>query len=573
MTASNRFKSLLFPSVAPALFLFFFNPSSNFTANSVNFSFGFFPLLGLWSFALIGMIAVTAVLGFLIPSKLFKAYVAILIGLGFLVYFQYSFIAWNYGHLDGSQIAWNEHTWKGVVDGTIWLTALTAAVFYRDRIFARAKLISLILILLGTLGLGVNLARHPLSQWVRTPDASNEPSARLFELSPQTNIIHLILDAFEYDAFARAIKRDPSLETELDGFTVFDDALTSYGFTTFSLANIFSGGDQVERPTEADFRKIETEIYEKKSFHRILRQQGFDVHVVTSMNGPKPSTDVDNAYHIRPRLLQQRQKEATQLITLSLFRSVPHVFRRRIITRENQIGRFLVGKQDLTVDFLLHLQFFKDYIGQLRLGKREKSFHFMHTIGTHLPFYVDGECNVTTGEKLTGTLDHYVDAAECNLRHVVALVHKLKTLGVYDRAMIIIHGDHGLGIPKNGDEFFWPEITRRAAKNEIWPFLFSRAAPLLLIKPPGAKSGLQHSSAPALLSDIPATLFQTMKISALFPGRSLFQMKDTETRTRFTVPIPEWVADHTVIRYSVTGRVSNPASWKYISRQSYRPLN
>ena len=101
---------------------------------------------------------------------------------------------------------------------------------------------------------------------------------------------------------------------------------------------------------------------------------------------------------------------------------------------------------------------------------RSGEVHFAHLLVPHNPFILNGDCTlrVQNGEWLNalvtadtgGGLDaatralqyqRYFNQVECTQRIIDRLFASIKTSGQWERAIIIIHGDHGtrLGKPAN----------------------------------------------------------------------------------------------------------------------------
>ena len=91
---------------------------------------------------------------------------------------------------------------------------------------------------------------------------------------------------------------------------------------------------------------------------------------------------------------------------------------------------------------------------------REPSGHYLyaHAILPHGPFVMDDGCNYV-GKHGFGRKDKdarraaYVDQAGCAIRLVADFLDRLKSLGRYDAATIVVHADtgHGLGFVDGGD--------------------------------------------------------------------------------------------------------------------------
>ena len=121
---------------------------------------------------------------------------------------------------------------------------------------------------------------------------------------------------------------------------------------------------------------------------------------------------------------------------------------------------------------------------------------------------------------------------KCGLGHVVALLDKLKKLGIYDKTMIVLSSDHG---------DYWIDESVDVDKFEshgIPTAMFTRASSTLAIKPFGARGLVVTTQAPVLLRDIPHTILaangleQEVSINASSETRDVFSVSPTEDRER-----------------------------------------
>ena len=131
-------------------------------------------------------------------------------------------------------------------------------------------------------------------------------------------------------------------------------------------------------------------------------------------------------------------------------------------------------------------------------------YTLIHLINPHHPYVLTSNCDYTPGVETDGAAQ-----AGCALTLVEELVDELKALGRFDSSTIVIHGDHGAGLARDGDELvgFGPDVFGL-------PFSTGRSRPLLLVKPAGtgADAPLATSDRPAMTTDVMATIFDSVDV-------------------------------------------------------------
>jgi arylsulfatase A-like enzyme len=144
------------------------------------------------------------------------------------------------------------------------------------------------------------------------------------------------------------------------------------------------------------------------------------------------------------------------------------------------------------------IEFFRRYTQALHAGEARPAYHFIHVFPPHRPFVLDAECRprVLTaqerqGQWQEGEREAYEAQARCAWRATDEFVGRLRSIGLYDQSAILIESDHGLGVLAS------PSVEpREPLLGMPMDKVRSYANPLLLVKPPGARGPLRHSSAP-----------------------------------------------------------------------------
>ena len=183
--------------------------------------------------------------------------------------------------------------------------------------------------------------------------------------------------------------------------------------------------------------------------------------------------------------------------------------------------------------------FLADYTARMHVGHDRPNYKYLHVGIPHWPVSVNADCEYIGAQSLRRP--NYTDQARCGIRRVGAFLDKLRELGLYDSSLIVISSDHGVALPPegfNGDrDVFGGPLSE----------LSGSALALLVVKPPRATGPVRISEAPSAISDIPATIVDTLGLKNPFPGTSALKLDEHAPRPRqFAVYLwnsTEWKAD------------------------------
>src|SRR5688572_33089239 len=101
---TQRLKSIVAPALLVILPLCLFGPFTIFSGNEAEFSAPFREIIPPLLIAGAGIALVLIVLAVALRGKMFRAYVALLFGLGIVIWIQGNLLVADYGPLDGTAI-------------------------------------------------------------------------------------------------------------------------------------------------------------------------------------------------------------------------------------------------------------------------------------------------------------------------------------------------------------------------------------------------------------------------------------------------------------------------------------
>jgi hypothetical protein len=252
-----------------------------------------------------------------------------------------------------------------------------------------------------------------------------------------------------------------------------------------------------------------------------------------------------------------------------LFRYAPHVLKQQIFREGRWLLQSVLFPSPLgdKID-RFHLRAFElveNFESNSSTSNSQPTFKLIHLLLPHAPFDLDDQCTpYEEPPRKVSESDLYRKQAVCSLRMAFRLFDILKKEGVYDKTMIVLTADHGIGMPYDGD----------APKGPMPEF--QKAFPLLLVKPFGAKGALQISPHKTWITDLPATVMEGAQLKHSFQGHSVLATSFPEKRLRkfyyysvdghhiwFGNSLPD------LEEFLVDGSARDPLSWTKLSDKKH----
>jgi hypothetical protein len=457
-------------------------------------------------------VAVGVLLG-LLSSTARTAYVAVL-GLVSLYCFVLMYL-WvgDYGVIDGLPMRWEENATRGIVELVALLAVVVVAVLRRDSVQRQApRILSLLLIAqAGYTGIALASYARGLEQ-ASTHRLSRDVKPRF---STSKSVILILVDTASLAGFER-------IRNEYEGvfhdFTFYRYAIGPFCQTHPTLTAMLTGRVYDNRVDIQSFMK--DAFRSQASLPLLLRNAGFVVQLYPlAPNLMYVDGDIaDNAQH---KSMVRVSRETVQPLTdLFLFRISPHYLKllsRRVSSGADirvALGQGLLATMQETETFGI-------------AENQVPTFTYLHLFGAHPPFFYDEHLNLAD---LPFSEASYLRQYKGAMLLVGRILSKLKELGAYDNAMIIVAGDHGLSpLGLHGT------AGRERPEDSFIDLLQQSNVPLLLIKPPLVRHDrLAVSSAPAMLSDVAKTVLDYYGIPNEASGENILAMDGKEYRERET---------------------------------------
>lgn len=539
-----------FSAAAACLFIagsiFLYQPAMVYWGNQPYFSYSFGKII-LW---LLPFFFISYFLlwlpGRIIQIRRQRYYTAALTGIAFSMWMATLFTG-NNGVLDGKSFVLIRDA-KIIWFNGIFLLLVTIAAAIVG--FYQAKLTRNLLFSISTLSTIFVLYVLVVGQKPPPSNNSAQLETNLVTFSKNKNVLLILLDTFEGDFFQEILNKNPSFTTEFSGFAYFPKAVGVAPTTYLSVPSIHSGQIYQAGQTVGSF-------YDKAvvqdSFVKAHVQSGYQGMILNNYLGSCPKdvicgTDTDIYFKNKAAL-----SEGVLLFNLSVFKSIPHFFKRYVYNKGHwRLGDFSPSRA-VTANHTLSV-----IASSMKTTSSVPTIKFIHLYGTHPPAMVTATCeNRYTRSKWTRELAISQDT--CGIAHVIKVLKSLKEQNIYDQTAIMIVGDHGTDI---------------SPSNRF--VLGASANPLFLYKPFNASGDLQISNKLVGLIDVSATLCAATNDCHHNPmnGQNVLTNSANETRI-FHFNRYRWTGDRValdkpiyVVEFEIRGAPDNISSWRRLLPKS-----
>ncbi len=553
----RRIQDVLAPVLLVVLPLCLFGPFAIYSGNEAEFTAPFWiivrPVLLMGAAVAVALVG----MGLMLPSRVVRPYVALLFGLGLVLWIQGNFLIPSYGVFNGEAINWAKESWRNPYEMTLWIGAPLIAVAASRFVFPIAPFASAMLVLLQIASLGISVVQadaQPHAKW-------KGPAESMFEFSGKQNVIHIVLDGFQSEFFHEILEEDrTTFDRSWSGAVFFADHAGAFPTTMVSIPAMLTG--TVYR-NERNLQLYVRDHFDKGSLFKSLRAGGFRVDSITEMQYDNASA---TTFYRMPRPFvsypEYVQFAGWQLADLSLFRHAPHVLRPKIFNDDHWRLQAMFGPGDTRTRRFHSVNgaaVLGEFARHARVGTSEPVYKYIHVGIPHFPVVVDANCAFIG--TVPGIRERYKDQARCAVRRVTALLDRLRELGVYDNTLVVISSDHGIGFAPlkfvNGRELPAGALSELAA----------RAMALLVVKAPGSTGPVRVWYAPTAITDIPATVLDAVGVRHTLPGTPALKLDENARRQR-AFAMYNWKNESWAQRYfdaldvvEIEGRLLDGNNW------------
>ncbi len=494
----RRFGFAAIVSAALAFTLCFFGPLDLFFNNYEELWFTLQDILPSVAVMALILFACGTLLGTLLRGKLHNIYMALMFGGLLGLYVQGSFMNKDYGTLNGTAVDWSAYTGYGVINTIVWVVCialpLVLMLVLKDKKMRPVLMfLSCALILMQGASLVVSYVNYP-----KVTESATLTTDGIYDLSKEENTIVFVVDTLDEIYWQQFISENPDYKDTLQGFTCYDNAMSSGARTPVAMPLILTGIPRTMSGTYAEY--IDT-IWKSQTVFADLDSAGYDTRLFTESKFVSQSAqDVVDNLEMSASSVGNSFGLIKKMYKLTLYKYSPHFLKWRFWMYTGDFDKYKADREYTLDDAKLYKNYQDN--GGFTYTSENKCFRLYHLMGAHEKYTLT---SAGTRKNTTTSLRRQVKG----IFHILQdMLEDLKENGVYDQSNILIIADHG---DKGKCQY---------------------AA--CLYKPAGSTGDYTVSNAPVSFLDVPATIDAIAggDVSQVGSGITLTDSKEGETRTR-----------------------------------------
>ncbi len=536
----NRVKGAMLIALAPCFTFLFFGQFELIATNADSISFTVsqmtVPLL-------IEMIVVFVIMSLILgifKNKIYRIILAAVSAFTIAGYIQGNFLNGQMAELTGIKTDWESLSSEIVINSIIWLVIVAVVMVVLLKIkeelstkinnYGSILLIVMQLSALISLVIGGAFNVESLTFYLTKEN--------MFNYSKESNTIVYVLDRFDYRLVERLMEEEPEFFDELDGFTNYTNTTSEYPVTYPSINYMLTGAPDACLIPKGEYLENSWE-YRENNLITDLYDDDVSVNLYSDASNLfyeyKEKQQVDNIM-VSDNMELKYNNVMREMLQLSLYRYAPMLLKSEFETGTHEINAdaYKIPYGEIyTIDETEYDVGIEDFS-----LVDNKMFHFFHFWGPHDPFTLNEDGTRSEGETSE------MEQTKGSLRIVFRALDKLRELGVYEDANIIITADHSF------DMYEPPEYAARI---------------MMFYKPSGSsKVALKTSSAPISQRNIPPTIMKAVGLPYEEYGIPIDEVSEDSDVIRYHHKI--YMDDRTKLmdQYRIEGDASNLDNWNYI---------
>ena len=271
-----------------------------------------------------------------------------------------------------------------------------------------------------------------------------------FTFGTRNNVILLVVDAMGERTAKKTLKAFPELRESLRDFTCFDKIESPLPKTMFAVPAMLTGKlfDDAEEtakvfadpaaytPDAKHARYLDRVCRGETSLLRMFREHGYGVegYPLIMQCIPLAPDVIDNSIPITSKV---RKASLRRIAEMVLDRQVPFILKplTSALLPPAEEPFLAAAPGDSGEDGSHDRRFYRALGKEFRVGSRADVFKYLHLLGAHIPLSCDENLAPCPGVERYRQL-------RGSFRNAELLLARLKEAGLYDRATIVITGDH-----------------------------------------------------------------------------------------------------------------------------------
>lgn len=387
----------------------------------------------------------------------------------------------------------------------------------------------------------IALGNHPSSEYISRLCLTD---AGMYEYSSKDNIFVFVLDRLDYTYIEEVLAEDPGYFDGMDGFTSYTNAISAYGRTQPALNHLLTGSETAYLVPKNDFY-TDSWKEEGKELLQDLERQEYSAELYSNIrylfgDAKYALRHADNAAY-REKL--NIGKVLYKLVRLAGYRWSPLVLKKWLWTDTNYYNTD-VFRGDTAKAYEFSDSYYGPGFREATADRQEKSFKFYHFYGSHSPYHMNAD-GTYSQEETTVTAQ-----TKGIFLHLFNAFARMKELGIYEDATILITADHGSAYKDSAP-----------VQKPVTIGLF--------YKPSGAAgTPLKQSAAPVCTDNIGPTILKEAGLKDYSAyGQALDEIPEDGDIVRYyyksVCSTTDW-HEGSVYKYAVTGNARDFENWEVL---------
>ena len=330
------------------------------------------------------------------------------------------------------------------------LAPIAVAIRFREPVLKRTGKITAVIVLLVLTILAGPVFSKPAAEDYDFKQYAIQENDK-FTVASDRNIIIVVVDCMGERIIKEVLRKFPEMQQVLKDFTCFDNMASPLPRTMYAVPAMLTGinfpEENGEAAQDADHAKYLSTVFKtEKALFTLCRKQGwrregYPYMVQTLSYSPE---SIDNSMEINNEVKKQ---SVMKILDTALDKYTPF-YLKNILKEYYYIAtdQFVQPAQEVnqTPEDVFDRVFFRRLNQEFKVGQHARGLKYYHLQGAHEA--------IRTDEKLAMN-PHTLKYRQLrgSLKNVEVLLQKLKKAGLYDRAAIIVTGDHS--------ERYTPEIA------------------------------------------------------------------------------------------------------------------
>ena len=350
-------------------------------------------------------------------------------------YIQGTFFSGALPALDGRSIVWNDSLQR--ITSVVLFIAVSAAVVFLVYKTGSENFEKIVKYVSGFI-LGMLLVSLVIlvvdSESYKKKDVLLPSDAELFNMSEEENFIIFLLDAVDAEAYQTVCEVHPEYKEQFEDFTVFNNVISGYPYTSRSIPFILSGKWYENKGEFSDYCE---QVFKESSFFKRLDglgyRKGFYCNDFWYIKCLKDLfVNISGTYDFK-----YPEKFVKMQIMMAGYRYFPYDLKRFCVLTPDDFYVDTLKTNGLGKEYDIDDDVFNERLAKSEItSSEEKCFKFIYIRGAHEPFHYPSQCKEIADNSYLSSVEKCMSIAE-------NYIQKLKNADVYENSVIIFMADHG----------------------------------------------------------------------------------------------------------------------------------